>query len=647
MSKYNSIKTFGIEVGKVSFRSLVLLAFLLLASIAGATSYVTFNDGHLLVFPDECIQSVIQEDGHISFTARDGKVYTYLLDEIASIDEQLTKELPTITFYKINNEFKYQVFTDADGVIDGDTIRVEVAGIGKRLTASFKLSDSDAVAYVDGVLQQSKVSRMRFEDSRIYTVCHDGDMVLKHLNTGAYEFVPFGRDYVVEVDFLTDHTTSVPRIDVNTVGGVGISSKEYYVDAEIIIDGAGVFPSMTDSVQIKGRGNDSWTGYVNGKNPYRLKFANKVKPFGLKKGKNWVLLANNRKGSLLTNAIGMKAASLIGTVAVNHIIPVDLYVNGMYKGNYNFTEKVGFAGNSVDLDDETAAVLLELDTYYDEVEGQKFKSTPYSIPVNIKHPDFSEDVTVLSFEGIQQRFNDFVADVYDGKDFSAHVDAENLARFLMVNELIVNREIIHPKSTFCYNENLLNEGNRFIFGPLWDLDWSFGYNGVHAGSYFNFLKTSDFYNDFNYEQLDFIVALRNMPGMGRRLYQLWQDFMGDDLDELCEFCEDYYEYAKPSIERGKAVNLDDTNYQLQSYRATQWIRQRAEFLYQKLAQEVLLPGDIDGDGEVSIGDIALLIDYLLQSDAVTISQDNADVEGDGEVSVGDVAAIIDLLLLAQ
>ena len=140
--------------------------------------------------------------------------------------------------------------------------------------------------------------------------------------------MPYGRTYSVNVDYSTYRSGSVPRIDINTVGGVNITSKDYYVDAEIIIDGAGAFPSMTDSVQIKGRGNDSWSSNPNSKNPYRLKFASKVKPFGLTKGKNWVLLANKRKGAMLSNAIGMKAASLIGTAAANHIIPVDLYING-------------------------------------------------------------------------------------------------------------------------------------------------------------------------------------------------------------------------------------------------------------------------------------------------------------------------------
>ena len=53
----------------------------------------------------------------------------------------------------------------------------------------------------------------------------------------------------------------------------------------------------------------------------------------------------------------MKAACLVGTAGANHIVPVELYMNGEYRGSYNFTEKVGFSNNSIDLDDETGAAL--------------------------------------------------------------------------------------------------------------------------------------------------------------------------------------------------------------------------------------------------------------------------------------------------
>ena len=601
---------------------------------AYANTYVTFSDGRLFVFPDTCVQSQTQEDGRLSFTAPDGSVYSYALEEIASIEEMLTKELPIFTSYKFNNKYNYQVYTDAVGTITDDEVNVEVAGIGKRLTASFNLSDENARAYVDGKVQTSKVSRLRFENSRSYVVGYPGDLILTEVDAGKYAMMPFGRTYSVNVDFLTDHSTSVPRIDINTVGSVNITSKNYYVDAEIIIDGAGVFPSMTDSVQIKGRGNDSWSTDPTSKNPYRLKFAGKVKPLGLTNGKNWVLLANKRTGTLLTNAIGMKAASLIGTVAVNHIIPVDLYINGTYKGSYNFTEKVGLANNSVDLDDEAAAALLELDKYYDETRKQKFMSTPYSLPVNIKHPDFKEDSTVLDLDIIRERFNSFLSDVYDGKDYSSHVDMDYLARYLMVTDLICNFEALHPKSVFCYNENLLDENSKFVFGPLWDLDWAFGYNG-----YFVKYINTDFFS-FPSTQQEFFAALRYGSDMGERYYGLWKEFKGEPLEELCEFCQDYYDYAKPSINNNRVANLDATDYGKQVLQAINWIRQRSDYIFEQVVRENSVIGDVNGDGEISIADINVIISIILGSQPSEEVIIRADVNEDKEITVNDVTALI-------
>ncbi len=57
-----------------------------------------------------------------------------------------------------------------------------------------------------------------------------------------------------------------------------------------------------------------------------------------------------------------------------------------------------------------------------------------------------------------------------------------------------------------------------------------------------------------------------------------------------------------------------------------------------------LIGDINGDGEVTIGDMSALIDYLLGSAGDTIDQEIADINNDGEVTIGDVSALIDMLL---
>lgn len=625
-----------------------LLAVAAIPQLAGATSYVVLNDGSLHVFPDSCVASMVNDTERIVFTAPDGNEFSYLLADVQSIEGSLPKELPTITVFNINNDYNYQVMGDAIGTITGNQITATVIGIGKRLTPKFYLSDDNAVAWVDGVEQKSKVSRLRFDPSRSYVVGYPGDKILSRQPSGGYAMAPFGREYTVTVDFLTDHSTTVPRVDINTEGGASIISKFEYLNAEVIIDGADVFRSMASSVKVRCRGNTSWRPNAIAKNPYRLKFSSQVRPFGLFSGKNWVLLANKIYGSMLTAAYGMKAASLIGAVATNHIIPIDLYINGEYRGHYNFTEKVGLADNSIDLDDEGAAALLELDTYYDELDGQKFRSNPRDIPVNIKSPEFGEDFTVLTLGDIESRFNAFVSAVENGEDLEPHVDIDKLARYLLANELICNKEIFHPKSTFCYNENILEDSCKFIFGPMWDLDWGCGYLMDYPTSYFSMLTTYDFFNNgSNGAQYVFFRALSKDKKVSKRMFEIWQEFMGDGLDELCEFCQDYYEYAKPSLIKSRSAYDDNTDYGDQASRAPAWFRARANLIYNRLKRENGIVGDVNDDGGVSISDVTVLIDFLLGNQDAEFNMTNADVDDDGQISISDVAALIDMLLMGH
>lgn len=58
-------------------------------------------------------------------------------------------------------------------------------------------------------------------------------------------------------------------------------------------------------------------------------------------------------------------------------------------------------------------------------------------------------------------------------------------------------------------------------------------------------------------------------------------------------------------------------------------------------------GDVDGDGNVGIGDITALLDYLLSDNTTNINVDAADMDGSGIINVGDVADLIDFLLTLE
>lgn len=427
-------------------------------------------------------------------------------------------------------------------------------------------------------------------------------------------FVPMGHEYQFRMNWLTDKAQHTPSIYVDIDGSdeygysVVPDSKTYYYDATIRIDGAGVFPDMESTpVKIKGRGNSSWNGSNSwSKNPYRLKFDKKVKPFGLTKGKSWVLLANRQSGSMTSNAIGMYAAGLVGTDGANHIIPVELYMNGDYWGSYNFTEKVGLSNNSIDLADEMRAAFLELDTYGADADETRCTSSPGNLPVKIKFPEpgtngdvFDLTTTELtSTDQIMDRFNAFTKLVNQGEDISSEVDVESLARYLLAVEFIENYELTHPKSTFLYHPDVLDPEAKFHWGPVWDLDWSFGYE-YHGRSYFQGGATEKYWNQSSFEASAFMRKLRQAgEPLDRAMYVAWTRFMRDHLEEIIDYCDEYYSFASPSLTNNNNSaywsDKDYTDYATTTANAKKWLRSRANYLYRTLTPYELTDEELNG-----------------------------------------------------
>ena len=55
-------------------------------------------------------------------------------------------------------------------------------------------------------------------------------------------------------------------------------------------------------------------------------------------------------------------------------------------------------------------------------------------------------------------------------------------------------------------------------------------------------------------------------------------------------------------------------------------------------------GDVDMDGEVNVGDITALIDWMLGNHTMPVSTTNADTDLDGVLTIGDVTRLIDYML---
>ena len=59
------------------------------------------------------------------------------------------------------------------------------------------------------------------------------------------------------------------------------------------------------------------------------------------------------------------------------------------------------------------------------------------------------------------------------------------------------------------------------------------------------------------------------------------------------------------------------------------------------------PGDVDGNGNINVKDVSILISYLLGNNVDGFDEEYADLNGNGRVDIGDVSALINILLSSK
>lgn len=273
---------------------------------------------------------------------------------------------------------------------------------------------------------------------------------------------------------------NVPTLYIDTDESVDeITDKENYLTARIrYIPYDGKTDTLETSVNIKSRGNSS---RELPKKPYRLKFDKKQALGGLPKAKSFVLIANYLDNTLMKNSVAFKMADILEMPYNCSAVPVEVVLNGKPRGSYILTTKIGITSASVDIDEEKG-ILWEMDTYYDE--DYRFKSSRYYLPCMVKDPDLNEvaaeDVVVgnLTWSFWRSDLDLTIAKVYADK-WEDVIDAEQIAKYVLVYDLLGNHEISHPKSTYLYKAD---SSKKYSFGPVWDFDWGLNYVKDHTAT---------------------------------------------------------------------------------------------------------------------------------------------------------------------
>lgn len=286
-------------------------------------------------------------------------------------------------------------------------------------------------------------------------------------------FVAVGPDGTEQEYTAVVYFSNLPVVYVSTPSA--ITSKEVWTaDCEMQIWNAGENNVTLEKVNIKGRGNSTWT-YP--KKPYAIKLDKKAAVLGMPKHKRWCLLANWMDRTILRNDVAFEIGHrMTGFDWTPHGEYVDVVFNGKLTGNYYLCEQIKIDNNrvdieemeSTDIDDEsiTGGYLVELDSYFDEVN--KFKTIYKELPVNIKEPD--EDVLGSEqLNYIKNYFNDLESILYgdaDGDVFDM-IDINSFIDWWIVEELTMCYEPKWPKSSYMYKDR----GGKLFAGPLWDFDY--------------------------------------------------------------------------------------------------------------------------------------------------------------------------------
>lgn len=473
--------------------------------------------------------------------AEDGSKQQYTV-EIALKD---TGVLSAFRFLKKNNAF---LTADVSSFIGEESIIPLVTFSQSELIPTF--TTNAVKVLVDEVEQKSGMTKNDFSSPVVY------QFIMRNGETF---------QYTVKAEFLL---SAIPELTITTTDPsiAEIPSKDYYLEGTLAVNGRGGYEDYTGKTEIKGRGNSTW-GYP--KKPYRLKLNKKAEICGLGKAKNYVLLANHLDPTLMLNSVAFKIGRLLELPFTNHAIPVDVVLNGIYKGSYLLTEQIEVKENRVDLD-ENNSVMWELDSYWDD--EPKFKSTAFNLPVMVKDPD----LTTEQFEYWKKDFNafttQFAKEPLEGNSYVDMIDIESVAKFLITFNLVHNMEINHPKSVFLHKEG----NGKYVMGPIWDFDWAYDYEGTsnHFGRY----NTPLFSSSMNGVGTAFFQRFLQDSRVKAIYKRTWQDFKNNKLDALLQYVDDYAVMLKPSVERNSELWENTRSFDTKVKELKTWLRNRADYI---------------------------------------------------------------------
>ena len=529
------------------------------------------------------------QDGIIHYEA---KSYTETMDVYVLIILSNFSKSYHFTFQQLRDEDLYQQeITNSIFNVSFDKIINQIPTIiYSDLTLPYEIFDDVEVDYS---VDQSYIFNQRL----IFTYPQIEEQIILTISL-AYNGENRTLMYPIKMSALND-LPKIPELHISTYGGMSIESKEEYVSGRLTMydftdNNESIVLIDNVSMQIRLRGNS--TMYMP-KKPYKIKFDEKQYIFGDYKEKDWVLLANFADQTLIRNGLAFELARGLNMAFVPMVEYVDVFLNGIYQGNYLLTDQIEVTNDRVDIEENTTDIdtgyLLEFDKKLYELDFNTDDNyfIIEGIPFVIKSPDKDDDhYSYDQFIFIENYMNNVFDAIRNQENYHLWIDEASFIDWFIVNEVFKNVDSGYS-SVYFYKD----KGGLLKMGPVWDFDLSSGNYGHlqedmrgPEGWYTSlYYKNTVFYYLMQYDE--FRLALKT------RWNEVYDDVILDIVDQIYPMADSIARSRYDNFVAWDIIGINDEwytspeilaldNYEKQLYFLRQFLIERIQWLNTEINQ---------------------------------------------------------------
>jgi hypothetical protein len=396
-----------------------------------------------------------KRQGNITLTAAEGdSTIVFTFDQAGSREIAAGNELTEFRFTKASNP---TLTKDITLTISGDSIIGYIPEVSvdiSALAASFRLNSNYAKVYVNNVRQVSGKTKVDFSTPCTYTVVAEN-----------------GKEKIYTV--ALKYFTGIPILYLNTDNGYEISSNQKWESAKVRIYGGLENTSHTAAAAtVKGINDNTWATDAK-KRSFEFTLTNADELLGMPSGRKWALMSNYSDKTMLRTMVGLEIGRATGLAWTPTCTPVELIMNGTYRGTYLLCEQID--GTKLGLGKDGFLLKAErtenplLHTFASKyITGSLFAATDYS-PIQIVYPLGNASLNSTIEKQFSAAEEAICNSAGNWENISANLDINSFARQWLVYE---NAGTPEPKRG-PFNLYLYKKTNddKFYGGPVWSFNY--------------------------------------------------------------------------------------------------------------------------------------------------------------------------------